>query len=315
LKDHPNFLGNMWMDEPTGRADVDVLWKDFANYKKKMKAAAPNLPVFVNDSPAISPPRLLEWWLKWNTAGDLCCQDIYPLQDRTERARTLANFPHDMGRVVSMAVSENRGEKPVWTIVGAFTLQGKSDWPFRYPTPQQLRAEVYTSLIHGATGISYFIMDSLHSRRGTVLGMSPNPKVSYGEKSGAPYASPIEMINAKALWETAKQINGELKELTPVLLSPTVGDDYAYAVDVKGKGVTTSPVRAMLKPHPEGGYVLLTVNLDDAVLDVTFRFPGPLKSAQLMFENQPAKGLAAPATTFVEHFEPFDTHVYRIIPQ
>ncbi len=314
FNDHPALLGNMWMDEPTGRADVEQLWNDYQIYKKHMKEIAPGIPVFVNDSPAISPPHLLDWWLKWNVAGDISCQDIYPLQDRTERARTLANFPHDMAEVVSLAVSENKGVKPVWTIVAAFTLQGKSSWPFRFPTPQQLRAEVYTSIIHGSTGIAYFIMDSAFSRRGEVIGMSPDPKPRHGDAHGGTFPTAMEMINAKALWQTAKQINAELKELTPTLLTPTVGDDYVYKVSYTGKGVSKTPIRTMLKPHQDGGYVLLTVNLDDAVLDVTFEFPAALKSAQLMFENQPPKKLAAPATSFTEHFEPFETHIYRIVP-
>jgi hypothetical protein len=317
-KNHPRLLGNMWMDEPTGKLNIpdfnmQELFDEFLAYKKRINAAMPGLPVFINDPPAIfpDPPKFKQWWLKWNTAGDVACQDVYPIVDRAERTRTLAPDPTGIPQVVSLAVDVNDGKKPEWLIVGAFDSPQDPNWPFRMPTPVQLRAEIYTGIIHGATGVNYFIIDSDASRRGGVVGMSPDPKPTYG--GGGPTATPAQMVQAKSLWAMAGQINSELKELTPVLLSPTVGGDV-FKAEVKGKGVTPTPLHCVLKPHPDGGYVLLTVNVDDAVFNATFSFEQDLKSAATMFENQPPVVLAKTKRSFENRYEPFETHVYRILP-
>lgn len=315
-KNHPRLLGNMWMDEPTGQLnipnfDMPKLFDSFLAYKKEINESMPGLPVFVNDPPAIfpDPPKFKQWWLKWNTAGDVSCQDDYPIVDRKERTRTLAADPTGIPQCVSLAIDANNGAKPEWLIIGAFDAPQDPNWPFRMPTPVQLRAEVYTGIIHGATGIAYFIIDSKKSREGGVVGMSPNPKPTYG--GSGPSATPAQMIQGKALWDMAGQINSELKGLEPVLLSPTVRDDV-FHVEVKGGDVTATPLHCVLKPHPDGGYVLLTANVDDAVLHATFTFGSDLKSAAPMFENQPAVVLAKDKRSFETRYEPFEVHVYRI---
>ena len=82
IKDHPNLLGNVWMDEPTGSLwgkDMEGQFRAFLEYKAKANRLAPNLRVFINDVPWIDPPAT-EWWTKWNTAGDVSCHDNYPIK-------------------------------------------------------------------------------------------------------------------------------------------------------------------------------------------------------------------------------------------
>jgi len=184
------------------------------------------------------------------------------------------------------------------------------------PTPMQLRAQVYCALIHGATGIIYFCWDTYVCRDGHVMGMSPDPQVAYLE--AAPNrpkpspARPMEIAQSKALWMAATYTNEEIRTLAPALLSPTVGETVRYTVDVKGESLTEAPVRCLLKPHPEGGFALLTVNLDDAVLNVTFEFPDGLTGVMPLFENRTAYELESDSTRFSDLYEPFDVHVYRI---
>jgi hypothetical protein len=218
-----------------------------------------------------------------------------------------------MPQVVALANEINKGAKPVWTIVDAFQHPHDREWPYRFPTPMQMRAQVYAAIVSGATGVAYFTFDSWPMRSAGIVAISPDPKPSY--RDGAPAwtnASPLLLVQAKALWETTKQINGEIKELTPALLSPTVGDQVKYAVDVQGESVTPSPLKCMLKPHPAGGYVLLMVNVDDAVLEATVSIPTPIRSIEVLYENRTAPALEG--SKFSDHFEPFDVHVYRIKP-
>lgn len=321
FKDHPNWLGAVWTDEPTGRfwgKNMAEKYEEFQQFKATINAAAPGRVVFVNDVPWITAPAT-QWWVKWNTAGDVSCHDNYPIMNRKHRARTIGNEEQKTGipGSVNLAVAVNKEKKPVWFVVGAFCTKGHGSYPFRMPTPMQLRAQVYAAIIHGATGIIYFCWDTYICRDGNVIGMSPDPQVAYLEpgpgKPKASEAKPMQLVQSKALWMTARQINQELHELRPSLFSPTVGQEVKYTVMTKGRHVTDAPIRCLLKPHPDGGYILLTVNLDDAVLFTTFEFPEGLKAAAPLFENRKACEIKPNGASFTDRFEPFDVHVYRIM--
>jgi hypothetical protein len=315
-KDHPNLLGNVWVDEPTGQfwgKDMEAKYAEFVAYKRRTNEIAPDLCVFVNDVPWISPPAT-EWWTRWNTAGDISCHDNYPVK-HSAQTRSLAEIADTVG----LAVRVNQEQKPVWLIVGAFEQPGTSAIPFRFPTPLQLRASVYAGLIHGATGIVYFTWDTYVCRDGNVIGMAPDPKVAYvpsprqeGYTHPTP-ARPDQLVAARALWAMATQINRELAELTPALLAPTVDPQQVpYAISVTGLGRTEEPIHALLKPQPDGSLLLLTVNLEDAVLAATYTFPPALQSVERLYENQLPIALDKDARTFTDTYEPFETHVYRV---
>ena len=127
---------------------------------------------------------------------------------------------------------------------------------------------------------------------------------------GRPSATPIQAITANALWKTIAVINSELIELTPEILSPTVNLDYV--VSFTGDAVTEYPLRTLLKPHRDGGYVLFTVNMDNTVITGNFIFPNALSSAEPMFENRSAFSLGEDKRSFVIAYEPFEVHVVRI---
>ncbi|MBI2298190.1 MAG: hypothetical protein HYU66_04435 [Armatimonadetes bacterium] len=322
LRDHPNWLGNVWVDEPTGSfwgKDMEGKFREFQDYRAKLNAAAPGRPIFINDVPWVTAPATA-WWAKWNTAGDVACHDNYPVMNRKYRARSLGDEGNKSGipTTTLLAAAVNHEQKPVWLIVGAFTSRGHGGFPFRFPTPMQLRAQVYAGLIHGATGIIYFTWDTYVCRDGSVLGMSPDPQPAYS--TGGPGmthptpATPVELAESRALWLTATGINREIRELTPSLLSPTVGRDVVYSLRTEGDAVSQAPIRCLLKPHPDGGYVLLTVNLDDAVIKTTYTFAAGLKGVEPLDENRAAFEVKAGQTSFEDWYDPFEVHVYRVRP-
>jgi len=318
FKDHPNFLGNVWMDEPIGKlgsTDMDALFKEFLEYRQRVHQIAPDLRVFINDAPWIVSPAT-SWWVKWNTAGDVSCHDNYPIMVRRSNPRSIGADTNGIPQSVSLAVASNKEQKPVWLIVGVFeqpTPYGHP-FPFRYPTPTQLRAQVYAGIIHGATGIHYFIWDSYISRDGGNIGISPNPVNDLLRVNGKvkTSATPLQLVQARALWDTAAQINRELRELTPAILSPTVGRDVDYSVTVEGESPTPNPIRTLLKPNPAGGFLLLTVNLDDSVLKVTYNFPKTLMAVETLFENQPPVALKPKSGSFWQAYEPFESHIFKV---
>lgn len=320
FKDHPAWLGNVWMDEPTGGLwgkDMEGKFKEFLAYKQQINQAAPGRVVFVNDVPWVTAPAT-SWWVKWNTAGDVSCHDNYPILDRGQHSRTIGDEGPRSGipLTVSLAAAVNREQKPVWLIVGAFSQRSHGAFPFRFATPMELRAQVYSGLINGATGLIYFTWDTYVCRDGGVMGMAPDPLTQYLPGGpGQPHPTPVkpmEIAQSAALWRAATFINREIKELTPALLSPTAPEAVKYSLKSEGKGVTQAPLQCLLKQHPDGGYVLLTVNNDDAEMKATYEFPGGLKSVQPMFEERPPFELKPDQKTFEDLYDPFEVHVYRV---
>lgn len=320
-KDHPAWLGNVWMDEPTGNlgaADMEGKYQEFLAYKQLINAAAPGRVVFINDVPWVTAPAT-SWWAKWNTAGDVSCHDNYPSMARKHRSRTISDEGSRSGipTTVGLAAALNKEQKPVWLIVGAFSQRTHGAFPYRFATPMELRAQVYAGLIHGATGIIYFCWDTYVCRDGGVMGMALDPQVQYLEGTpGQPHPTPVkpmEIVESAALWKAATCINREIKELTPALLSASAPEAVTYSLNTEGESITKAPVRCLLKQHPDGGYVLLTVNLDDAVMKATFEFPGGIQSVQPLFESRPAFEQKPAQKTFEDMYDPYEVHVYRIM--
>ncbi len=315
IRNSPNLLGDVWMDEPIGQlgapgVDMARIFRAFMDYKKMAQSIDPNLVVFVNDGADVVPQATKDWWIKWNNAGDISCDDVYPNQ-----APSLGEEPNGIPQMVSLEVRSSHERKPAWLIVGALEQVHPrgNGFALRFATPTQLRAEVYAGIISGATGITYFIWDSFISRDVSLVGMSPDPQVDMGGTKPTP-ATPMQLVQSRALWGAATVINRELARLAPVILSPTVGPEVDYKVAISGRSRTVAPIRCMLKPDPRGGYVLLTVNIDDAVLRVNYTFPKPLREVATMFDHWPPRKFHPPVETFSVRYEPFETHVFRVIP-
>jgi hypothetical protein len=64
---------------------------------------------------------------------------------------------------VGLAARINSEQKPVWLCVQTFE---SGNWLM--PSPRELRTQVYTGIVHGATGIMYFAMDSYVTRAGEI---------------------------------------------------------------------------------------------------------------------------------------------------
>ena len=337
-------LANYAIDEPfvfttgSGKTHNDPLdeiqngWRrTWEKNEAAVKKLFPDLPVFLNMSPVPDAPQ--NGWGEWIRRSDIASLDNYPFKNAKARISELSSPSVGVPRTVWAAATAVEQKKPVWYIAPAFEQPlGAADSYFRFPTEMELRAAVYAALIHGATGIIFFAWDGWQSRGGQVIGISPAPAgdpehAERNERSSI--ASATQMLQSRSLWAAAAQINSELHELIPVLLAPTVGPelDYSLTIDTPGRQITEADIRAMLKPHPGGGYVLLTVNIDEAALNATWTFPAELDSVELLFESRPDNFMkgergtmdhpSPPASnrSFSVHYPPFATHLFRIRPK
>ena len=294
-------------EEPTGAYwDKDMAGKFAAFVKRRdeIRATDPKRAVFALDVPWITPPAT-EWWTKWNTAGDVSAHDNYPINQH----RRSLSFDQGIPETVALAVKSNDQKKPVWLCIQAFEQQDPR-FQFSMPAPRQLRCMAYAGVAHGATGLMYFALDSWVTRNGGVVGMAADPIADYGQDL---IATADQLRASRELWSAATQINREMNELRPALLSPTAKTPYQVFLDPAWPPVTPEPIRTLLKAHPAGGHVLIVVNLDAAPQRVRIVLPG-MKSATQMFEAAGAGRFKTEGGAIEFLATPYDVRVILVNP-
>jgi len=277
LKNHPATLAWYLDEEPTGSywsGDMQSHYQTYLNRKSEVKALDPQHPVFIIDVPWITPPAT-NWWTIWNSAGDITSHDNYPIYSGTSSISGSMGIPE----TVSLAVSVNNESKPMW-----FTAQSFSaDWGgWALPTIAQERCMIYTSIIHGATGIIQFVLDSFVARAGGCLGIAPNPIADYGGPDGRVVTS-SELRASRGLWYAVQTLNAELSALRPAILSPTSSEPYEVYVDRSMTPVTWNSIKTLLKTDPAGGLTLLLANVDGVAQRARVRFPDKIMAIQELY--------------------------------
>ena len=315
INGNSNLLAVTYIDEPTNYWDSrDEILNSYENYIKLIRENGPNIKVFINNNSWITNPAT-SYWGKFDALGDFSCHDNYPIKNNLGRCRTLGDqtilgsFFNGIPQSVSLARIINDEKRPVLFIIDAFeqpTEYGRQ-YSCRFPTVHQIRTQAYAAIIHGATGLACFAWDSYILREGGCIGMSNNPKADISDGKYM-LAKPYQLIESKLNYEAVKQLNLELAELTPVILSNTA--DVDYSLSLKGTSISKYPVRCILKNNPKGGYVLISSNIDDAWLSVEFSFEKDIKTAMPMFEDN--KPLKLEDNKFTISFEPFETHIIKI---
>ena len=280
-----------------------------------IKAVDTTHPVFVLDCPWITAPAT-EWWVRWNSYGDVSAHDNYAFDYRSTSLGHINGDGGGIPQTVGLATAINNESKPVWACLQAFE---SGSWLL--PTPREMRGQVYAALIHGATGIIYFAMDSLYTRAGAVNGIGPRELLNETYADHSPEsrstATPSAVEMASALWEAVARLNTELLALKPVLFArtSTAGYSVSFAGSTVGNvlgttNTSTTPIRTLRKRLPGGEEVLLAVNLDRAPIVAKFGVAGLGSSVELMFEA--ARRVPVVNGSFVDSFDEMDVHVYRL---
>jgi hypothetical protein len=147
------------------------------------------------------------------------------------------------------------------------------------PSPHQLRAEVWMSLVHGAAGVSYFCHQ-----------ITPN----FNETDcldDAPTAAALREINAQLL-ELAPVLNTQSFSLTPQSTAPNV------------------PVHAVLKKPGDERYVF-AVSMADAATTARFALAGLGTPARIEVIGE-GRSLTPAADSFEDAFAAYAVHLYRL---
>jgi hypothetical protein len=291
LKD-PIIAGWMQMDEPDnaqpqsggqGGYGPPVAPEKIVERYKQMHTADPNRPILLNLGQGVA-------WDEWVGRGirtnhpedyplyvqgcDIASFDIYPVTiGRPQITGKLWYIARGVERLTGWA-----GDKrPVWTCVEC-THDHNAD---AKATPEQVRCEVWMSIVHGSTGIVYFVHEWKPRFNEAALLSDPN------------------MLAA------VTAINRRIQQLAPVLNSPTLTGQLTVAVQDE-----KVPIATMVKRDDKNIYVF-AVAMRDAANSARFTISGlsDVRPVTVLDEN---RSLLARSGVFSDDFAPWDVHLYRI---
>lgn len=238
----------------------------------------PSRPAFLELGRGIVEPN-------WVGRGSACTGHPEQYADYVRAADMLGVvlYPIDAGlplELVATGIEQARtwsqDEKPVIAIVQA-SLIGEQ----RRPTPAQIRAQVWMSIVHRAAGIEYYC----HQQRPTVV--------------------ETDCLDDAPSLAALRQINAQLRDLAPVLDTLPIAN-----------GVTVSssdpslPVDTLLKRYAGATY-LFAAAMREGNPRATFqlhRLP-PAAQADVLGEN---RSIAVANGTFQDDFTSYGVHLYRL---
>jgi hypothetical protein len=288
-KDDPTIIAWMHGDEPDNAQAIPgkkgygppILPARIAEDYQRMKKTDPSRPVLLNLGQGVAWDQYIGRGLRRNhpedypeyiQGCDIVSFDIYPaVHDHAGVAGKLWFVADGVSRLRKWS-----GEKPVWNCIECTHISNEKT----KATPDQVKAEVWMSLIRGSRGIIYFV----HQFK---------PR----------FIEAALLVDAPMLAKVTA-INHQIQQLAPVLNSATIEG----AVTVESS--PDVPVEAMLKRHQKSRYIF-AVAMRDAPTKAKFQIQGAPQNARLevLGEN---RQIECQAGSFSDDFKPWGVHLYRM---
>lgn len=290
-KDNPLIIGWMHGDEPDnaqarrgekGYGPPILPEKIAANYEK-IRIADPTRPVLLNLGQGVAWDNYIgrgvrrnhpEDYKEYVKGCDIASFDIYPaVHSDAPVAGKLEFVANGVDRLVQWAGPD----RIIWNCIEASRISNVKT----KPTPEQIRSEVWMSLIHGSRGIIYFVHQF---------------KPTFQEAS---------LLEDKELLQGVTVLNKQIQELAPVLNSPTTAN--TIEVQSSDKGV---PIASMIKQHAGATYVF-AVNMRNQSARGLFKNQGRADDVSVEVLHE-ARALSAHKGEFADEFSGYGVHLYRI---
>lgn len=167
--------------------------------------------------------------------------------------------------------------KPVWNFIECTHI---SD-PNKKATPQQVKAEVWMSLIHGSRGICYFV----HQFERTFI-------------EAALFSDPVML-------QAVTDINNQIYQLAPVLNSSSV-DSGASAVSSDAQ----IPIDVMVKYYDGSTYLFaVPMRLGPTTGTITFSGFTGTGTLEALGEN---RSVQVTGGKFTDSFDTYEVHLYKL---
>jgi len=287
-KDDPTIIAWMHGDEPDnaqskkggGYGPPIATEKIVADYKK-LREADPSRPVLLNLGQGVAWDQYVgrgvrtnhpEDYAEYLKGSDIASFDIYPVvHDNREIAGKLYKPAEGVERLRKWG----EGKKIVWNCIEASRIDNEK----AKATAAQVRSEVWLSLIHGSSGLIYFVHQ-----------FKPN----FVEASLLQDADLLAGVTA---------INKEVLSLAPALNSATVAD---------GATVTTSgadaPVDVMVKRQGGATYIFAAASREKGT-KTTVAVKGAKGAVEVLGDG---RTIPVQDGKVEDEFPPYGVHLYRI---
>jgi hypothetical protein len=204
---------------------------------------------------------------------DIVGFDIYPAANDSPQVKGKLDF---VARGVERLVKWSEGRRIVWNTIECTRINGLGK-----ATPKQVKAEFWMSLVHGSRGILYFVHEF---------------KPKFDEHA---------LLDDPEMLDAVTAINKQVRELAPVLNSPTVME----GVKVESSN-QEAPVAILVKKHGGATYVF-AVAMKAGETEAAFTLEGLPAGAQVEVLGEGRKIEPADGK-FQDRFGGWDVHLYRI---
>jgi hypothetical protein len=243
----------------------------------EMNAADPTRPVLLLLGQGVATPD-------WVGRGD-CTGRTEDYPEYARAADILVNYTYPIAnqRPLELVATgiENLNAYAAWRKPVIADIEASSIEGLPRPTPHQLRAEVWMSLIHGAAGLQYFC------HRMTPL-------------------NETDCLDDVETADTLQRINAEIMQLAPALNSQS----FAVRPQSSNGAVT---VRAVSK-NVEGTRYVFAVSMADGATTATFSLPALADASSVEVIGE-GRNLTASNGRFEDAFAGYAVHLYRITPR
>jgi hypothetical protein len=290
--DDPTIIGWLQADEPDNAQELPnhggygppIPPQRIIDQYRALKQADPTRPVLLGLGQAVAwndyygrgvRSGHAEDYPEYIQGADIISYDIYPMNDESPKvAGKLWYVARGVDHLVQMA----KGEKTVWNCIECTHIGA----PGRKPTPQEMRAEVWMSLIHGSHGIIWFVHQF------------------------APNFIEAGLLADPEMTAAVTAINRQITELAPVLNSPTIPNGAKAELDA-----TQMPMVDFMVKKMAGMTYLFAVETQGGATEIKFRLPDRRGGERVEVVGE-RRTLNAEGGVFTDAFEPYDVHIYRL---
>ncbi len=204
----------------------------------------------------------------------------YPIPIKNEATNALEGVEKTGGLMEPPSwLTTTHSKKPLWIAIQSYQKPAKGS---RFPTPEEYRCQAYLSIINGVKGLFFYIgSGGQRDYEGKPAGLLNKPEEGH--------------------WDYVKQLVGELRELSPVIMAPQA----ATKLEISPPG---APVEFTTR-ELDGKIYLFAANKSGQAQQV--RFSGAAlkdRKVQVLYESHPAQ---IDGDSLTDDFPAFGVHVYR----
>ena len=286
-KNNPIILAWMHGDEPDNAQPLKegkgwgppILPSKIQSHYEKIRAADPSRPVFLNLGQGVAWDNYIgrgvrrnkpEDYPEYVKGADIVSFDIYPVvHDHKDVAGKLEYVANGVKRLRQWAGPN----KKVWNCIECTHISN----PNTKASPDQIRSEVWMSLIHGSRGIIYFV----HQFKPTFIEAA--------------------LLEGPENLAAVTRINAQIEELAPVLNSHTIEREIKITSEM--------PIATMLKQVGGTNY-LFTVGMENRAGEATINFSelSGVSNVELIGES---RNVAVSNGEFRDRYKPYEVHLYK----